>query len=122
MGTWNSKDRDNSFNATFYADGKIKTLYNMSETDPIIKFFKNIHLGMSIEELNNSLSIKPKKNNYDLCLIKYSKDEVKKINYFNQNNKSDAKQYVGLRKKKGTYLELFIDEGVVAAVRVIQNL
>lgn len=34
---------------------------------------------MSIEELNNSLSIKPKKNNYDLCLIKYSKDEVKKV-------------------------------------------
>lgn len=82
----------------------------MSETDPIIKFFKNIHLGMSREELNNSLSIKFNKNNYDLCLIKYSKDEVKKINYFNQKNKSDAKQYVGLRKKKGTYLELFIDE------------
>lgn len=117
-----SKDRDNSFNATFYPDGKIKTLYSMSETDPVIRFFKNIHLGMSREELSNAISMKPKKNNTDLCLIKFSKDEMKKINYFNQNNKSDAKQYVSLRKKKGTYLEIFIDEGVVAAVRVIRNM
>lgn len=117
-----NKDRDNYFNATFYPNGKIKTLYSMSETTPVIKFLENIYLGMSKKELNDALAMKYEKNDTDLYLIKFTNKEIDKINCFNQHNKKDENKYVNLLKKKGTYLELFVDENVIGAVRVICNL
>lgn len=83
-----NEDKDNNFNATFYSNGKIKTFYTMSQTSPVIRFFKDIHIGMSKDEFYNSLAMKSKK---------------------------DMNRYMNIKKIRGTYIEIFIDHGVVGA-------
>lgn len=117
-----NKEKDNNFNATFYSDGTIKTFYNMSETTPVIRFFRDIHFGMSKNELYNSLEIKSKKEDADLYLIKFTEKKIEKVDCFKQQNKRDMNQYMRTRESKGTYLELFIDDNTVGSVRIIHNI
>jgi len=117
-----NEDKDNNFNATFYSNGKIKTFYTMSQTSPVIRFFKDIHIGMSKDELYNSLAMKSKKDHSDLYLVKFTNKEIEDISCFNQQNKKDMNRYMNIKKSRGTYIEIFIDHGVVGAARIIQNI